>query len=81
MLQPIHVKRHTDWLYLAGFDRGVTAETREQGPIVTKVESRGIRASVPCREVVVVVGRAYTHLSDTNPLCLPSQSLMDYVSA
>ena len=54
---------------------------QEQGSIVTKVEFRGIRASVPCREVVVVVGRAYTHLSDTDPLCLPSQPLMDYVSA
>ena len=60
---------------------GVAAEMREQEPVLTKVDFRGIRASVPCRKVVAVVGRTYTRLSDTNPLYLLSQSLMDYVSA
>lgn len=60
---------------------GVAAETREQESVLTKVEFRGIRASMPCRKVVAVVGRTCIHLSGTNPLRLLSQSLMDYVSA
>ena len=34
MLQPILVKRHTYWLYLASFDREVAAQIREQRTVV-----------------------------------------------
>ena len=74
VLQPIQVKRHPHWLYLASFDREGAAERREQECVVTKVELHDKQASVPPRKVVAVVRRADTHLSDTNPLCLRSQS-------
>lgn len=77
MLQPIHVKRRMDWIYLAGFDKGAGAETREQISLVTEVELCAVRTSVPYGKIVAVVERAHTHLSDTNPPCLPSQHSMD----
>ena len=75
----IHVKRHTRWVHLVGFDREEAAEMREQKRVVTKVES--VVNKQECRVESSSRSEEGFHSSECRQSAVSAVSifLMDYV--